>query len=112
QAQRLVRIVNELLDVSRITAGRLDLHPEEVDVTKVIGSVLDRFEHECDAAGCSVSLAVISPTSGWFDPFRLDQITANLVSNAIKYGLGNPIEVTVGAKDGTARIEIKDQGIG
>lgn len=112
QAQRLVRLSETLLDVSRITAGRLELMKEEGDVAGLVRDVAARFVE--DAAEKGSALVVDAPGSlrCAFDPARLDQIVSNLVSNAVKYGGGAEIAVRVRGGEGRARIEVEDHGIG
>lgn len=111
QMKRLSRLVNDLLDVSRITAGRLDLDVQDVDLRALVADVVDRFGGEARAAGSTLTLTG-EPVSLLCDPFRLDQVLTNLISNAIRYGEGRPIDVTVGAGSGLARISVRDRGIG
>ena len=112
QTQRLTKLVNELLDVSRITAGRVELELEEVEMAEVVRHVLERFEDELKAAGCTMSFDVKSRAVGLWDRSRLDQVVDNLISNAVKYGRGKPIEVTVEDSGETARLTVRDYGIG
>jgi len=112
QAQRLVRLVDALLDVARIQSGRLELELEETDLTEVVSEVLTRFEAERLRSRSGLVLHAEGPVIGMWDRSRLDQVATNLISNAIKYGRGNPIEVTVRADENDARLEVRDRGIG
>ena len=112
QSLRLSKLVNELLDVSRISAGRLELDKEKVDLGGLVREVLDRFDDELKQAGCKAKLNVASPVVGSWDRFRLDQVIANLISNAIKYGRGEPVEITVDQVGDHAILTVRDGGIG
>jgi signal transduction histidine kinase len=112
QLLRLERLMNELLDVSRVTAGRLKLEPERLDLRDLVQEVLRRAEDDLDEAGSIVNLEAPAEVIGEWDPARLDQVVTNLVGNAIKYGLGRPIEVTLTADGASARLTIRDHGIG
>lgn len=112
QVRRLAHLVNDLLDVSRLSAGRLDLDLEEVDLAAVAREVVERHRREALAAGCAVEVLAPAPVPGRWDRTRLEQVTTNLLSNAIKYGKGRPIRVEVRAVDGRARLEVVDHGIG
>lgn len=106
---RLVRLVDNLLDVSRITSGRLDLDPEEVDLSGVIEAVVRRFEPQFVDGQLQWEPM---KTVGCWDRLRLDQIVSNLVANAVKYGEGRPIIVSVQADAQTAVLTVADRGIG
>jgi signal transduction histidine kinase len=108
QVSRLVGLVDNLLDVSRIASGRLHLDLEPVDLAAVVTEALDRL----DGAEQAQIRRTLEPTIGQWDRLRLDQIVTNLVSNALKYGEGRPIDVTVRAHGGYALLEVSDHGIG
>jgi signal transduction histidine kinase len=97
QARRMAELVNALLDVSRITAGRLEFQPSDVDLTELARQTVERFRPAASTAGSDVSLVGDGPVRGVWDRLRLEQVLGNLLSNAIKYGSGRPIEVEVGA---------------
>ncbi|XYI03928.1 AAA family ATPase [Sorangium sp. So ce1128] len=112
QATRLTRLSSELLDVSQINAARLSLRVAEVDLVAVVRDVLARFTLELSRAGCSVPLRDCGRIVGLWDRSRVDQIVTNLLANAIKFGAGKPIEIFVGEEAGTARLSVRDHGIG
>jgi signal transduction histidine kinase len=111
QIKRLTLLVDELLDVSRITAGRLALELDDVDLSAVVREVLDRFEGELSRSGTSVSFDG-RPLVGRWDKSALDQVVTNLMSNALKFGAGKPIEITADGADGRATLVVTDHGIG
>ncbi|WP_437747614.1 AAA family ATPase [Sorangium sp. So ce1504] len=112
QAARLTRLNRELLDVSRIHGDRLSLEVEEVDLGAVVRDVLARFNLDLARAGCSVSLRECGRIVGLWDGSRVDQIVSNLLANAIKFGAGKPVEISVDEEAGTARLSVRDHGIG
>ena len=112
QLARLERLMNELLDVSRVTAGRLVLEPERIDLRELVRDVIKRAEDDLAEVGSSVQLEAPEPVVGMFDAARLDQVVTNLVTNAIKYGLGRAIEVTLVAVGERVRLVVTDHGIG
>jgi PAS domain S-box-containing protein len=112
QAQRLVRLVDGLLDVSRIRAGRLKLELEEFDLREVARDVVRRYQPEAGHARSELVCEAGEPVVGRWDRSRIDQVVSNLVANAIKYGAGGRIDVRVGVEGGAARIEVQDHGIG
>jgi signal transduction histidine kinase len=113
QALRLNRMIEQLLDASRLSAGhRLELEPEEMDLGALAHQVVARFEPELDASKMAVVVEVPAPVVGRWDRGRLDQVITNLVSNAIKYGRGKPVEICVEARPGTACLSVRDHGVG
>jgi signal transduction histidine kinase len=113
QVDRLAQLVAQLLDVSRITAGRLRLEHEPVDLAAVVRDTVQRMEGPLAASGSELRLYVPQQLVGMWDPLRLDQIATNLITNAIKYGEGRPIDVSLDlARAGMARLSVRDHGIG
>lgn len=109
--QRLTALVAQLLDVSRITSGRLTLARQEVDLAPLVRGVLDRFR-PAQAKQEIRFQAPDAPVVGWWDGRRLEQVVSNLVSNALKYGLDRPIDILVSSDQESGIVSIRDQGIG
>jgi signal transduction histidine kinase len=118
QVARLTELVDALLDVSRASAGQLQLRLEDVDLGQVVQAVAERFKEDLASARCSLSLVVAGPQGtkapilGRWDRLRLDEVVTNFLTNAIKYGAGKPIQIRVTGQEKTATIEVEDQGIG
>lgn len=118
QFTRYLRLVENLLDVSRITADRLVLHKEKFSLTKMVRDLLERHEAEFKNFGYKTNVN-IADADIWVycDKVRIEQVLSNLISNAIKYGLGNPLQIELSQSidsNGTPRAKfvIIDQGIG
>ncbi len=111
QTERIATLVNDLLEVSRISMGRLTLHPETMDLAEAAREVLERHEPEARNVGCALSLRAESAVGTW-DKLRIDEVLTNLLANAIKYGAGQSVEVAVERADVTARLTVRDHGIG
>ncbi|WP_437535637.1 ATP-binding protein [Sorangium sp. So ce726] len=114
QSERLRRLVENLLDISRISAGRLALDLESVRLSEIVRQVVSRFQEggEIAEAGSQVTVSAADDAAGSWDRVRLEQVVENLVSNALKYGQGNPIEITVASMGSMATLTIADHGIG
>ncbi|MET0594546.1 MAG: MASE1 domain-containing protein [Polyangiaceae bacterium] len=112
QVGRLSKLVEHLLDVSRITAGKLDLSVEEVDLAAVVRDVADRFDDVMRRAGCTVTVRAKEAIPGFWDRLRLEQVVTNLLSNAAKYGGGRPIELNVFGDADYAWLTVRDHGRG
>ena len=112
QSKRLLKLINNLLDASRLAGGPPELELEEVDLALVAREVAARFAAEFVRAGCSFTLACPGPVVGRWDRLRVEQVVTNLLSNAVKYGEGAPVEMTVEAVGAAARLTLRDHGIG
>ncbi len=112
QIARLMTLIDGLLDVSRIDAGRLRLAPAPMDLAELAGQIVARFEDEAAGTSTPISLDAGAPVLGNWDRDRLDQVITNLLSNALKYGRGSPVTVRVENGVGTARLTVEDHGIG
>jgi signal transduction histidine kinase len=112
QIGRLSRLIDHMLDVSRITGGRLELALEEVDLAAMARDVAGRFDEVLQRAGCSVTVQAAAPVVGSWDRLRIEQIVSNLLSNAAKYGSGHPIDIQVDGDGETARLSVRDHGMG
>ncbi|WP_246716454.1 MULTISPECIES: hybrid sensor histidine kinase/response regulator [unclassified Methylocystis] len=114
QTQHLTRIIEELLDVSRITRGKIELQKERLDLVSLVREV---FEHGADKlqAGKHRKQLFAPPTQLFIDgdPVRLGQVFANILNNAAKYTAETgAIDVTVAQDGGYAVVAIKDAGVG
>jgi signal transduction histidine kinase len=109
---RLGGLVDDLLDVSRLTAGRFVLRIERVDIVELVREVVGRLREQAAEVGSSIELVIAAPVVGAWDRSRLEQVVTNLISNAIKYGMGKPIALSVEASGDRVRIRVKDVGMG
>ena len=109
---RIERLVSELLDVSRISGGRLAVEREPMDLVAAVRDAVDRLAAQAAGAGCELRFAAPAALPGRWDRLRIEQVVTNLIANSIKYGPRAPIEVTVSADRATARIAVRDHGIG
>ncbi len=110
QSDRLSHLVDELLDVSRITAGQVTLALEELDLAKLVEEIVERMTE--DSQRRSTVRVVGESAIGHWDRGRLDQVVTNLVANAFKYGSGQQIDVRVSREDSHAVLSVRDRGIG
>jgi PAS domain S-box-containing protein len=114
QLTQLVRLVDDLLDVSRITQGKLDLRKERIDLRTVVDAAVETCRPVIEQAGHE--LAVVMPDAPVFvdgDAARLSQVMSNLLNNATKYThRGGSIRLVVSRQRGMAQVSVKDNGIG
>ncbi|WP_437752521.1 AAA family ATPase [Sorangium sp. So ce1389] len=112
QIARLGHLINELLDVTRLSAGRLTLVRAQVDLAALAREVVERMGQQLANARCSVQLDLDEAVIGRWDPSRVEQVLINLLSNAMKYGAGGPIHVVAREQGDRALLAVRDHGIG
>lgn len=112
QIKSLIRLIEDMLDVSRIRTGKLSIRPNRFDLVQLISNLLQNFAPQIEAAESSVTLTADQPVVGNWDEFRIEQVMSNLLTNALRYGVKSPIDVRVYNQDGQARVEVQDRGIG
>lgn len=114
QIQSLIRLIEDMLDVSRIRTGKLSIRTSAFDLGELVGNLLESFAAQVAAAGCSLQLTTCEAVIGVWDEFRIEQVLANLLTNALRYGAGKPIvvRVYVDSRRNQARVDVTDQGIG
>ncbi len=112
QLQRLSDLTEELLDVTRIVAGRLTPELEEVDLAELARDVEEQQRESAARAGSELCIEAPSSVIGLWDRSRLEQVMTNLLSNAVKFGGGKPITIRVEADTAWATLTVRDEGIG
>lgn len=114
QVHHLVRLVDDLLDVSRVMRGKIELRRERVDLATVVGRAVETAQPLVDGQGHRLSVSLPpEPLSLDADPVRLAQVVGNLLTNAAKYTEpGGRIEVNAGRAGDTAVLRVRDTGIG
>jgi signal transduction histidine kinase len=112
QIARLVRLVEDMLDISRLHAGKFAIYRTELDLRGVAQEVVDRYSPTLEAVGCRVKFEAPSPVMGHWDRYRMEQVLTNLLTNAAKYGKGKPVLVRVLAEGDNAKLIVEDHGIG
>jgi signal transduction histidine kinase len=112
QTARLASLIDGLLDGTRLNEGALLLQREEFDLSELAHHVADRFHSHAEASRCPVQIESDSAARGRWDRFRVEQVIANLLSNAFKYGRGKPVELRIWSGDDGVRLSVRDNGIG
>lgn len=112
QTARLSRLIDNLLDVSRIRSGRLQLDPEAIDLAELVREAAARFEETARSANSDLRVEADGQVIGYFDRLKLDQVLSNLLTNALKYGAGRPVVVRVRESGDAATLEVQDRGPG
>ena len=83
-----------------------------MDLAALLRDVTDRFSEQAQTTGCTMHVEAESPVVGTWDRLRIEQVVANLLTNALKYGANGPISVKACAEEDKARLMVADRGIG
>jgi signal transduction histidine kinase len=112
QIKSLIRLIEDMLDVSRIRTGKLSIRPSRFDLAQLVSNLLESFSAQMSNAESTLSFTAEGPVMGTWDEFRIEQVVVNLLTNALRYGSHNPIDVRVYCDGGQARVDVLDHGIG
>jgi PAS domain S-box-containing protein len=112
EINRINRLINDMLDVSRIRSGKLTLHPGQVDLSDVVREVVSHFRSIPTYKDVEIKVELPDHAVGVWDRNRIEQIVINLLSNALKYGRGKPVRVNVNINEKDAYLMVEDQGVG
>ena len=111
-AERMTVLADQLLDVARIRSGRLEIERVPMDLAATVRDVATRFRAEAASLGATIIIDGERSVPGRWDPLRIEQILANLVSNALKFGEGNPVVIELHTVQGRALLTVRDHGKG
>jgi PAS domain S-box-containing protein len=112
QLARLVRLVNDMLDIARIRTGRLVIEPGPVDAVELLHEVLERLGPHLAEAGTPATLEAPERLEVRWDRFRIEQVVTNLLTNVMRYGDHKPVAVTLRSHEGRVLLSVRDQGLG
>ncbi len=112
QIKWLKSMIDDLQDVSLITTERMNLNLENTDLANITEQVIQSFSETLKKEKNKIKIQAKSVVVGMWDKVRIEQAITNLISNAIKYGGGKPIDIQISKSGGNAKFIVKDQGIG
>jgi PAS domain S-box-containing protein len=112
QTDRMLHMMDALLDITRMTTGRLELRRQKLDLVELVRGAVATLDEELRQSGVQVRVHAEGPVEGMWDHLRLEQIVNNLLSNAMKYGKGRPVDMMVSTDGTTAKLVVRDQGVG
>jgi signal transduction histidine kinase len=112
QTDRLSRLVEDMLDISRIHAGKLALTLAPVDLSELVAEVIGRFRAQLEGLGSAVRLELAPGLVGEWDVYRIEQAITNLVTNAIRHAPGAQVEVSTQRRGDRAILVVRDHGPG
>lgn len=110
--KKLVDLQNALMDLTHIQLGKFQIKQEHCDLSAIAQDSLSQLSLEATRSGVHISTSLPETLSGSFDPIRSSQVITNLVSNAIKYGEGKPVELDLKTNGGKAILVVTDNGPG
>ena len=109
---RLGKLIEQLLDSAHVRFGKLALKLEDADLAELTQEAIESVREDVERSGSHLTVRAESPVPGRWDPIRIEQVIANLLLNASKFGGGRPIEITVEADPSRARVSVQDHGPG
>lgn len=111
QLERLNRLIDNMLDVSRIDIGKLLPRPVPTDLAPLLSGAVSRFREQLSSAA---NITLETPPEFWatVDPLLIEQVCANLLNNCAKYAPGKPVSITLKSEPGWIRLTVADQGPG
>ncbi len=109
---RLIQIVSDMLIVAQLKSTGLELHKISLDLDQLVGQIIANHKSDYESFVSSLIIKSSGPIIGKWDPERIEQVILNLLNNAVKFGKGLPIEISLGQDKGQVTIDIKDSGIG
>lgn len=112
QIQSMIRLINDMVDVSRIRSGKLSIRPAETELAALLKRIVSDLAQRTEAAGGTIELDAPNEVAGVWDEFRVEQIIINLLTNALRYGGSKPVTITLKRRDDCAEIVVRDQGVG
>ena len=114
QIQSMVRLLDDMLEVSRARTGKLAVVPVPYDLAASAAAVVDAIQEQASNSGIALTLAAPATLPMVGDEFRIEQVITNLLTNALRYGQGKPVTVTVGVREQVreAFVSVRDQGMG
>jgi signal transduction histidine kinase len=112
QIKAMIRLIDDMLDVSRMRSGTLSVRPGRVELMTLLERIVNDLSLQAQAAGATLVLAAHPQIVGWWDEFRIEQVVVNLLTNALRYGGGGVVEINVHEEGCQVRIDVRDHGKG
>ncbi|GGP17645.1 hybrid sensor histidine kinase/response regulator [Silvimonas iriomotensis] len=110
--ETVIRLIDDMLDVSRIRVGKLTYATTHFDLSELTHEIVERFAEQLTLSNHSYTVNITDGITGLWDRYRLDQVISNLITNAIRYGNGKPVEISLTRQDDRVSLSVRDQGVG
>lgn len=112
QIVRLTRLIDDMLDIARISTGKLQLQMESFNFCDMVADVVEQFHEQYRVKNVSLQFTCNEDIIGNWDRFRIEQVLSNLLTNALKYGKLKPVQVEATQDNDMVILRVKDEGIG
>lgn len=112
QIEAMMRLIDDMMDASRIRSNQLSIRPAPVELSSLLARVVANLSNQALAAGCTITLDAAQAVTAMGDEFRIEQVVINLLTNALRYGAGKPVAVSLSLQPQGACISVRDQGRG
>jgi len=112
QIKSMIRLIDDMLDVSRMRSGKLSIRPAQVELMTLLERVVSDLSLQAATTGNALTLLPHEQINGCWDEFRVEQVIVNLLTNALRYGCGEPVQVSVERDGDLVRIDVRDHGKG
>lgn len=112
QIQSMIRLIDDMLDVSRLRSNTLSIRPVRMELSGLLERVIDDLSRRAKNSGSEVRFVERGIVNGWWDEFRIEQIIVNLLTNAFHYGAGLPVEVSLSETEQFVEVRVRDHGLG
>lgn len=112
QVEAMMRLIDDMMDASRINSKQLSIRPVPMELSALLARVVENLAHQAAAAGSPITLDAGQPVTALWDEFRIEQVVINLLTNALRYGEGKPVAVSLRLLPQSACISVRDQGRG
>lgn len=111
-AREFIRRATRLLDVGRIASGNLQLEPSETDLSELVRMIAQRYAVAAAHGRSVLELEVENGVCGLWDRLAAEEIVENLLSNALKFGMGRPVTLRLRSDGRSALLQVQDRGVG
>lgn len=112
QVDRLTLLVNDLLDVGRLESGKMHYHLDVVGIGDVLKEVTSAMLPQFLASGTDLQTSIEGNPHAYVDRYRMEQVIVNLLNNALKYGPGKPVQVSLTTNNKQVVLVVRDRGVG
>ena len=112
QINRVIRLVDDMLDLTRVQSGRMSYNFIKCDLCEIVADVYERFKEQFENTETNLINFCKGEVIGFFDRDRIEQVIVNLLTNALKYGQSKEVTINMEVSNNVARLEIEDHGMG